>query len=357
MSHAKNSGANPLPPISAGVINYNGRECVVDTIRSILDNGHPVPDVIMVDDCSTDDSVEMVRREFPSARIFIQPKNMGPNAARNRILREAKNDIVFITDNDVTLERDCLKLLVDSLVATQGAGVTTPMVLDSVERDKIYSNGAGLHFTCFGMLPLRHERIPEGLNMEPRPSVCGSGGIMLVDKGSALAVGGFDEDFFFGYDDGEFTYRITASGRSVIQVPRARIYHIEKPGRRTDRLRFQIRGRWDFILKNYAARTLVLLAPALFVFEIANVSFMASKGLFGEWAKGVKMILGNMGRVMGKRAETQRMKKRPDRELLASGEIYMFPSRFGGGIVPVMKKLFESGLDAYFTLVRPFLSK
>ncbi|MBF0633025.1 MAG: glycosyltransferase [Nitrospinae bacterium] len=351
------SHANPLPAISAGIINYNGRECVVETIRSILNNGHPVPDVIMVDDCSTDDSVEMVKREFPSVRVFVQPKNMGPNAARNRILREAKNDIVFVTDNDVTLALDCLALLVDSLVATQGAGATTPMVLDSVERDKIYSNGAGLHFACFGMLPMRHERIPEGLDMEPRSSVCGSGGIMLVDKASALAIGGFDEDFYFGYDDGEFTYRITASGRSVIQVPRAKIYHIEKPGRRTDRLRFQIRGRWDFILKNYAARTLVLLAPALLVFEIANVSFLASKGLFGEWMKGLKMILGNMSRIMEKRSETQSMKKRPDRELLASGEIYMFPSRLGGGIVPFMKKVFEGGLSAYFALVRPLLSK
>jgi hypothetical protein len=344
-------------PISVGVINYNGRECVVETIRSILDNAYPVPDVIMVDDCSTDDSVDMVRRQFPSVRVFVQPKNMGPNAARNRILRESRNDIVFITDNDVTLERDCLRLLVDALVSKEGAGAATPMVLDSVERDKIYSNGAGLHFVCFGVLPMRHERIPEGLEMEPRLSVCGSGGIMLVDKAAALAVGGFDEDFFFGYDDGEFTYRVTASGRSVVQVPRARIYHIEKPGRRTDRLRFQIRGRWDFILKNYAARTLILLAPALFVFEIANVSFLASKGLFGEWTKGLKMILGEMGHIMKKRSETQSMKKRPDREMLASGEIYMFPSRLSGGIVPVMKKLFESGLDAYFALIRPFLSK
>lgn len=357
MIHTNDSAANQRSPISAGVINYNGRECVADTIRSILDNGHPVPDVIVVDDCSTDDSVEMVRRQFPSVRVFVQPKNMGPNAARNRILRESRHDIVFITDNDVTLARDCLGLLVDSLVSKEGAGAATPMVLDSVERDKIYSNGAGLHFACFGVIPLRHERIPEGLDMEPRPSVCGSGGIMLVDKGAALAVGGFDEDFFFGYDDGEFTYRITASGRCVMQVPRARIYHIEKPGRRTDRLRFQIRGRWDFILKNYASGTLVLLAPALFVFEIANISFLASKGLFGEWTKALGMIVGNMGHIMKKRSVTQSMKKRPDRELLASGEIYMFPSRLGGGFVPMMKKIFESGLDAYFALIRPFLSR
>lgn len=344
-------------PISAGVINYNGRDCVVDTIRSILDNAHPVPDIILVDDCSTDGSVEMVRRQFPSVRIFVQPRNMGPNAARNRILRESRNDIVFITDNDVTLERDCLRLLVGSLVSTPGAGAVTPMVLDSVERDKIYSNGAGLHFACFGVIPLRHERIPEGLDMEPRPSVCGSGGIMLVDKGAALAVGGFDEDFYFGYDDGEFTYRVTASGRCVMQVPRARIYHIEKPGRRTDRLRFQIRGRWDFILKNYASRTLVLLAPALLAFEIANVSFLLAKGVFGEWTKGLGMILGNMGHIMKKRSVTLSMKKRPDRELLSSGEIFIFPSRLGGGLVPVMKKVFESGLTAYFALIRPFLSK
>ncbi|MBI4667357.1 MAG: glycosyltransferase [Nitrospinae bacterium] len=351
------TGAGALPPMSVGVINYNGAGCVLDTLESIFNSGYPSLDVVVVDDCSTDNSPDMIKNRFPQARVFIQERNQGPNAARNRALREAKNEIVFITDNDITLEKNCLQLLAQSLLADDNAGVATPMVLDAVERDRIYSNGAALHFACFGVIPLRRQKIPAGLDMANRLSVCGSGGIMLTKKTVAEAVGMFDEDFYFGYDDGEYTYRVSASGRDVIQVPSARIYHIEKPGRNPKRLRYQVRGRLDFMLKNYASRSFVLLAPALFIFEAANFTFLAAKGAGMEWARGVGMILKSFGGIMEKRRATLSIKKRPDKELLTSGEIFMFPSRLGGGILPKAKKLFEGFLDAYWRVVSPFLTK
>ncbi|MDH5638614.1 MAG: glycosyltransferase family 2 protein [Nitrospinota bacterium] len=345
-------------PITVGVINYNGADIIENTLRSMYDSDYEgALEVVVVDDCSTDRSPAIIRDKFPDVRLFIQPANSGPNAARNRILAEASHPFVFVSDNDVELAPDCLSLLVERLTADQETAVATPMVLDFHQRDQVYSNGAGLHYVCFGIIGLRHEKIPEGLSMAPFTSICGSGGIMMVKRDAALGIGGFDEDFIFGYDDGEFTYRISASGRRVEQVPAARIYHLEKPGRNPKRLRYQIRGRWILILKAYSTRSLILLAPALLMFEAAQVAFLTMKGQVGEWFAGVGMVIGSRSAIMEKRRAVMAVKKTPDNKLLAPGEIFMFPSRVGGGAIKAAKAAMEMGLNVYWKIVEPLLGR
>ncbi|VAX19924.1 hypothetical protein MNBD_NITROSPINAE02-1362, partial [hydrothermal vent metagenome] len=280
-----------LPPISVGVINFNGKKIIERTLNSILESGYPEIDLMVVDDVSTDDGIEMVREKFPSVRVFIQERNMGPNAARNRALKEAKHDMVFVTDNDITLGPDCLKILVKTMLAEDDIGAVTPMVLDAVEKNRIYANYVGLYYLCFGIIPDRYQNLSPDMDLDPRSSVCGSGGIMLTKKSVAERLGWFDEDLYFGYTDGEYTFRITASGSKVMQAPKAKIYHLEKAGREITRLRYQIRGRWHFILKHYSARTLFLLIPAFLFFEAGNLGYLTLKGALGEWFRGVGMVI------------------------------------------------------------------
>ncbi len=346
-----------LPPLSVGIINFNGRDILESTLSSIFASDYPDFEVIMVDDCSTDDGVAFVEECFPKVRIFSQLQNMGPNSARNRVINEAVNELVFVSDNDVSLEPDCLRLLVERMIEDDDVAVCTPMVLDSIEKDKIYSNGAELHYACFGMIPMRGARLGPNVDMTPRQTVCGSGGIMLIRKSVAHALGYFDEDFIFGYDDGEFTFRVSSSGRKVMQEPNAKLYHLEKPGRSLNRLRYQIRGRFDLMLKTYSLRSLILLAPALIWFELANILFLLFKGAIGEWFKGAWLTLKSFGKIMEKRKAAQSIKRVPDNQLLRSGEIYMFPSRMGGSVIAVFKRMFEATLDIYWFLVSPFLTK
>ena len=345
-------------PLTIGIINFNGASVIENTLASVFASRYGGQlDVVVVDDCSTDNSPKIVQEKFPSVRLFVQPANMGPNAARNRILAEALHPVVFVSDNDIELAPDCLSLLARTLMSDPDAAVATPMVLDFEKRDQIYSNGAGLHYVCFGIIALRHQRIPAGLPMTPFRSVCGSGGIMMVKKDRAAALGGFDEDFVFGYDDGEFTYRVSASGGVVTQVPAARIYHLEKPGRNPKRLRYQIKGRWTLILKSYSARSLLLLSPALLVFEAAQVAFLLAKGQGMEWICGVWMVMKSAGKTWEKRKAVMAVKTRPDNQLLAPGEIFIFPSRVGGGIILKLKSAMELGLNTYWRLVSRFLTR
>ena len=59
--------------------------------------------MIVVDDCSPDDSVEAIRREFPAVRLFVNETNGGPAVTRNRGIREAQGELIVGFDSDVTL--------------------------------------------------------------------------------------------------------------------------------------------------------------------------------------------------------------------------------------------------------------
>lgn len=344
------------PPVSVAVINYNGRGVLEDTLRSILESAYPSFEVIVVDDCSTDDSVEFVRRNFPQVKVFTQPENKGPNAARNRALAEAENDIVLLSDNDMSLERGCLRLLVEALLADPAAGIATPLVLDSKERDRVYSDSVRLHYLAYGIIPLRHKRLPDDFDWSARRMVVGSGGMMLVRKSTVAPLGGYDEDYYFGYDDGEFTLRATASGMGVYYVPRAKIYHVESAGRPKNKLRHSIGNRWSLILTVYSGRTLFLLAPAFLVFELTQAAYLTLKGAPGEWLIGLSRAARNLPATMEKRRRLQAGKKTPDGELLTSGEIFMFPYRLGGPLAAA-KAVFEAFFNGYWRIVRPFLAR
>ena len=346
------------PPITAGIINYNGIENgVINTISSLLASDYPAFEVIVADDCSIDGGPELIEEKFPNVKVYRLAENGGPNAVRNLVLEKATNEIVFITDNDIEFAVDTLKLLVETILSNKNVGVATPMVLDSIDRNKIYSNGVELHYTCFAVIPYRHEQASTDLDLSPRRSICGSGGIMMTKKSVAEKLSGFDEDFVFGYDDGEYTYRVSASGLDVIHTPAAKIYHLEKPLRNPKRLRYQVRGRWTLILKTYAARTLILLFPALLFFELVQLLFLTLKGAGGEWLKGIGMVIKDFPRTMAKRRETLVEKRRPDKELLCSGEIFMFPDRAGSSALQFAKSAMEFFLNIWWSLVRPLLSR
>ncbi|WP_367871205.1 glycosyltransferase family 2 protein [Luteolibacter sp. Populi] len=89
--------------ISVVIPSYNRRDCVLDLLRDVFAQQDVDMEVIVVDDCSPDNSVDAFRSEFPQAKIFVNEKNGGPAVTRNRGIREAKGDIIVGFDSDVTI--------------------------------------------------------------------------------------------------------------------------------------------------------------------------------------------------------------------------------------------------------------
>ena len=110
-----------LPLISVVLPAYNGARFIGETLRCVQGQTHSAVELIVVDDGSSDGTVEMVRAQAPQARL-IEQKNAGVSAARNRGLAEAKGDFVIFLDQDdiwhpLQLERQVACMLSDPACA------------------------------------------------------------------------------------------------------------------------------------------------------------------------------------------------------------------------------------------------
>ena len=116
--------------------------------------------------------------------------------------------------------------------------------------------GGGLHYICEAINPWLDrplaERGPAPLDIGAAPT-CG----LLLDRQAAIDVGLFDERYFIGKEDGDFTHRICLAGYRILELPEALVLHRSRP-RGTWLFYYQIRNRWHFMLKNYQWRTLML---------------------------------------------------------------------------------------------------
>jgi succinoglycan biosynthesis protein ExoO len=111
---------------------YNVSGIIGRAIRSAAAQTSAPLEILVIDDCSTDDTVEVVRalgREIPSLRLLSTPANGGPSAARNVGLHEAKGDWIALLDSDDAWKPDRLKRLSEVAIATSADFVADNLVM------------------------------------------------------------------------------------------------------------------------------------------------------------------------------------------------------------------------------------
>src|SRR5262245_45873533 len=117
--------------VTVAITNWNGEAYLRDCLRAVLALEHPVAEVIVVDNASTDSSRRIVAEEFPSVRLVALAENRGPGPARNASFREARTRYVFQIDNDAVPQPGCLGPLVDALASDARAAIAEPRALDA----------------------------------------------------------------------------------------------------------------------------------------------------------------------------------------------------------------------------------
>lgn len=330
--------------VSVVIVNFNGRATLPDVLRAVMaQQGARVTDVRVVDNNSQDGSADLVAAEFPGVFLTRLADNRGPNAARNAGLGLAASDWVLVMDNDILLAPDYIALLLAAHARDPEAGAATGQIRFAGSPGAVQYNGAFIHYA--GEIMLNRRESPDPLKVG-----CVSAGAVLLDRRKWRAVGGFDEDFFIGWEDGDLTFRLALAGYPCYAVSSARCYHVSR-ARNSKWVRFQTRNRWWFMFKNYDARTLVLAMPAILALQAAAGLYFLFRGRGLGFAGGIKDFLAGLGAVRAKRRAVQELKKIGDYHLLR-GERLDLP---GGG--RLVNAAFGFVLRCYWALIRPFLKK
>ena len=179
---------------------YNGERFVAETLESVFAQSLPPHEVIVVDDGSTDRSLEVVRR-FPAVRI-IEQVNAGPSAARNAAIRVSTGEFVAPVDHDDLWPEHRLEVMVGALRAHPEAGYVVGAQQIFVEPGSPLPYW--LHSTDSEELErFRHER---------------GTGLLLMRRSTLEQVGLFDESMTYGGEDVDWVFRCADLGVVEIEV-------------------------------------------------------------------------------------------------------------------------------------------
>ncbi|HEY7481362.1 MAG TPA: glycosyltransferase family 2 protein [Gemmatimonadales bacterium] len=313
--------------ISVGIVNHNGESYLMQTLRAIERLGPAVEEVLLIDSGSTDHGTALVREHFPRVRVVELGANLGPGAARNRAIREAKHHRVMLLDNDVEPQPGSVQALAAALDDHPNAVLAMAAVLYERAPDTVQYVGALPHF--LGAPALLEADTPT-VGLENAVRVVGTAitCCVMVDRARFGDRPWFDERLFFYLEDHEFGLRASLQGYDCLTVPAARCLHragtigvsLRQTGRFTPvRVRHTVRNRWLTVLMLYQIRTLLRFAPALAVFETLQLLGVVRKGWLGHWLWAAGSTTRMLPHVLQVRRAMRSSRRRGDLEVLRAG--------------------------------------
>lgn len=224
--------------ISIIIVSFNTRELLIKCLKSVKEAVKNLKHtVFVVDNNSSDKTVEAVRELFPWVKLIANTKNLGFAKANNQALRKTNSKYVLILNPDSVLMPDTLIKMVKFMDENQNVAVASCRVeLASGKLDRDCRRHfptpwrAFCHFSSLEKL-FRGSKIfdqyyigylPE--NKEHEIDSC-AGAFMFIRTSAVKKVGYFDEDFFFYGEDLDWCFRFKKAGFKIVYTPITKIIH------------------------------------------------------------------------------------------------------------------------------------
>jgi GT2 family glycosyltransferase len=297
------------PTVTVAVLNYNGRALLEELLPS-LERQTLHPDaIVVVDDCSEDDSVEYLATSWPHVRVVRLPAHRGVTVGLNACLAAADTELVGLFNNDMELAEDCLAELVAELERYPQIGSVTPKMLDFIDRDVIDGAGDMLSWRGGGRRRGHGER--DAGQYERAEEVFGPCGGAALYRASALeAVGNFDEAYYAYYEDIDWAFRAQLAGFRCRYVPRAVLYHRGSATLGRGMSDFNGYHLWRnplwLIAKCFPAGALVRHAPDLLRGQLGNLYVAVRERRSRIWVRAMRDGLRGLPAALRRRREVQR---------------------------------------------------
>ena len=212
------------PLMSVVIPNYNGAAYLEACLRSLMKQARRDFEVLIVDNASTDSSIETALRACPQARILPQERNLGFAGGVNAGIRVARGAWVAVLNNDTEAAEDWAAACAAAIDRHADAVFFACRILEMSHRETVYS--AGDCYLRAGIGYRRGQEQPDGPLYDPEVPVFSACGCAALYRRSVLEeLGGFDERFFAYLEDLDLGLRLQCLGRAGFYVPQARVYH------------------------------------------------------------------------------------------------------------------------------------
>lgn len=209
--------------VSVIIPNWNGAAHLPTCLGALRAQTFRDVEVIVVDNASTDDSAELLGREYPEAQVIRLDRNYGFTGACNTGLRAAQGEFLILLNNDTQAAPDWLAEVVAAFERHSEAGMVASKMLLFDRRDILHT--AGDVFKTDGTPGNRGVWEEDRGQFTEGPVFSANGGSAAYRKAMLDQIGPLDEDFFFSCEDVDLAWRAQLAGWHCVYAPRAVVYH------------------------------------------------------------------------------------------------------------------------------------
>ncbi len=286
--------------------NWNGLRFLPTCLASIKQQTYSSLQLTVVDNGSSDGSLEYLQKHYPQVRVIALPENKGFSAAVNKGILSSTAPFVFLLNNDTELAPDCLSLLMEAAAEQEEFVFFSPKMLSFYERTILDGAGDGYLRGGAGYRLGTLEKDGPMYN-KPGPIFGACAGAVLYRRSLFDHIGLFDENFFAYLEDVDLNLRINHSGRKGYYVPAAKVYHIgsASSGSKINpfTVRLSTRNSFYVLLKNYPARLFCRFLPVIVVYQFFWLLFIVKNRQIGPYLQGLREAWNGGGEMRKKRKE------------------------------------------------------
>lgn len=221
---------NSAPLVSVVLLSYNRPVYLQEALVSLLNQSYQNLEVTVVDNPSpSSEEVSCIVNQYQNVRLIQNPTNLGYAGGMNIGIEQATGHYVFLTEDDIVLASDCIERLAEYMDEHSSVDAIAPIMYNKTEKT---IRCAGGEFVLRGVY--RHIIYGAGepdVGQFPKPFEVGfiDGATVFSRKDFWHGFKGFRSEFFMYGEGVELGARVSKSGKKMVVVPQAKVYHFEPP--------------------------------------------------------------------------------------------------------------------------------
>ncbi|RQP22107.1 glycosyltransferase family 2 protein [Piscinibacter terrae] len=319
-------------PVTVVIPTYNRAADLQRALRNLGAQSAGRLQVVIVDNSSTDNTKEVIEGLMPSweGRLrYIRKKPEGPAAARNTGMAAATTPYVLFHDSDVELTPDWVERALAHLEADASLGAVGGYIVYAFEPGRVNAYGGDL-----GRMGLAWD-IGEGSLLDSKqgsaPRIWINCSAMLARVPAVQQAGGFDETFFYGYEDSDVGWRLNITGHRVAVFPDLVARHHVEPspgGAHAEIVFHYCKNRLRSVLRNAGGFNFWVMTLGYAAYTLLD---LIARGPRGAKLRALRWNLARWGETMALRRTLQVQRKVADADIFALGERRWLPPTPLGG--------------------------
>lgn len=292
--------------ITVIIPNWNGKKLLEECLKSLKSQTLKDFSIIIVDNGSTDDSVDLIEKNYPEIKIIKLNKNHGFAYACNCGAKYSKTKYIALLNNDAIADKNWLKNLLIEIEKNKDIGSCSSKMIKYFNRNII--DNCGHKFSLTGNVDIGiGKNINKFNNKKEIFGVCGGAAIYL--RKAFIKVNGFDTLFHSYIEDFDINYRIRLLGYKSFYVPNAIVYH---KGAQTFSMYskkhsyYCSRNMWFSLIKNCSKKLLKDNFIKIVKNDLKNIDYYIKRGFIISTLTSRAAVLLNIFKLLRKRKKIKR---------------------------------------------------